>query len=147
VVIHWRTEAGPVLAQTVPDRFGAISTSFTVPDASPGEYVVVATQESARRRPDAPPDAPPVLVAETGTPAATRFQVLPGPTLRAGSPAPAVDALGRSSGELDSSIWIALIATLGAVALLLLGSGLVAFLYQSRQSKLPAEARWVPPGW
>jgi hypothetical protein len=33
------------------------------------------------------------------------------------------------------------------VALSLFGGGLVAFLYQSRQSKLPAEARWVPPGW
>lgn len=51
------------------------------------------------------------------------------------------------SGPLDPSIWVSLIATLAAVALMLLGSGLVAFLYQLRQAKLPAEARWVPPGW
>jgi hypothetical protein len=38
-------------------------------------------------------------------------------------------------------------AAFGAVALSLFGGGLVAFVYQSRQAKVPAEARWIPPGW
>jgi hypothetical protein len=147
VVIHWRNESGPVLAQTVPDRFGTISTSFTVPAAAPGDYAIVATQVTARRSADAPADAPPVQVAELGTPARAQFKVLAGGGAVSALRSPTVDELGDSSTELDSSIWVAMIATLGAVAVLLLGSGLVAFLYQSRQAKLPAEARWVPPGW
>jgi hypothetical protein len=143
VVIHWRDESGPVLAQTVPDRAGAISTSFTVPAAEPGDYTIVATQVTARRSADAPPDAPPVPVAELGTPARIPFKVLAGGGAVTAVRSPTADA----STELDPSIWFALIATLSAVATLLLGSGLVAFLYQSRQAKLSAEARWVPPGW
>jgi hypothetical protein len=147
VVIHWRDESGPVLAQTVPDRAGAISTSFTVPPAEPGDYTIVATQVTARRSADAPPDAPPVPVAELGTPARIQFKVLARGGAVTAVRSPAADELGDAGTELDPSIWFALIATLSAVATLLLGSGLVAFLYQSRQAKLPAEARWVPPGW
>lgn len=147
VVLHWRSEGGPVLAETVPDRLGAISTSFTVPVAAPGVYLVFATQSKARWPPDAPPDAPAVPAAEPGTPARARFEVLASVGTVPAARVPVVDEPSESSPQLDPSIWVALIATLGAVAILLLGSGLVAFLYQSRQAKLPPEARWVPPGW
>ena len=50
-------------------------------------------------------------------------------------------------GQLDSTVWIVLTAAFGAVALSLFGGGLIAFIHQSRKSKEPARARWVPPGW
>ncbi len=146
VVIHWRGEGGPVVAQATPDQFGSISATFTVPaDATPGIYVLVGTQLTPRRSPDAPADAAPTLVPEPGTPARLSFEVLGpgGSTVRGTVVTEPVDA--RS--DLDSTVWIVLTAAFGAVAMSLFGGGLIAFLHQSRQAKLPAEARWIPPGW
>jgi hypothetical protein len=146
VLIHWQSEKGPVLAEAVPDRFGSISATFTVPDATPGLYVITATQETPRVPAGAPADAPPVLYPELGTPARASFEVLaPGATQV--TRAPTAAKLAEADGDLDSSVWIVLTAAFGAVALSLFGGGLVAFIHQSRQSKVPAEARWVPPGW
>lgn len=147
VVVHWQSETGPVLAESVPDRFGSISAVFTVPDAQPGIYVITATQLTARVPAGAPPDAPPSLFAEPGTPARASFEVLgPGAPTIVRAP-PATDPVGSASGDLDSTVWIVLTAAFGAVALSLFGGGLVAFIHQSRESKKPAEARWIPPGW
>lgn len=145
VVVHWQSETGPVLAHVTPDRFGNISATFVVPDTQPGIYVITATQETARLPAGASPDATPVLVPELGTPARASFEVLgaSSPVVRA----PAGDTLADSSGDLDSTVWIVLTAAFGAVALSLFGGGLVAFIHQSRQAKVPAEARWIPPGW
>jgi hypothetical protein len=147
VVIHWDSENGPVLAEATPDRFGSISATFTVPQGPPGVHVIVATQLTARPTPGAAPDAPPVLVPEIGTPARSSFEILPAGVSPTVVRAPLVEQVTESSGDLDTTVWIVLTAAFGAVALSLFGGGLVAFLYQSRQSKLPAEARWVPPGW
>jgi hypothetical protein len=149
VVVHWQSVTGPVLAEATPDRFGSISATFTVPDAPPGLYVIFATQLTPQAPPaGAAPDTPPVLFAEIGTPARTSFEVLP--AAGASSPVvrtPVVEQLDESSGDFDSTVWIVLTAAFGAVALSLFGGGLIAFVHQSRQSKLPAEARWIPPGW
>jgi hypothetical protein len=148
VVVHWEWEEGPVIAEATPDRFGTISASFTVPEARPGTYIIVANQRTQRAVPGAPADAAPMLVAEPGTPARASFEVLaPGaiPVIRT-TPAESVD-LPPAAGQLDSTVWIVLTAAFGAVALSLFGGGLIAFIHQSRKAKEPARARWVPPGW
>jgi len=146
VVIHWQGEEGPVLVQAVPDAYGSISATFTVPaDARPGMYVLVGTQRTPRRLPDAPADAPPTLFAEPGTPARISFEVLGLRTVTARPPV-TVDTVGPRS-DFDSTVWIVLTAAFGAVAMSLFGGGLIAFIHQSRKAKLPAEARWIPPGW
>lgn len=146
VVVHWQGEDGLVLAEAVPDRFGSISATFTVPQAPPGMYVITATQLTPRTIPGAAPDAPPTYFAEPGTPARASFEVVaPGESV-AGR-APTTEPVSDSSGDLDSTVWVVLTAAFGAVALSLFGGGLVAFIHQSRQAKVPAEARWIPPGW
>jgi hypothetical protein len=146
VVVHWQSEDGAVLAEAVPDRFGSISATFTVPEAPPGIYVITATQLTPRVTPGAPADAAPTFVAELGTPARASFEVV-GPGAPTVVRAPTTEPVAPSSGDLDSTVWIVLTAAFGAVALSLFGGGLVAFIHQSRQAKVPAEARWVPPGW
>ena len=147
VVIHWQNENGPVLATVTPDRYGSISASFTVPEATPGIYVIVASQLTPRVPAGAPPDSPPQLFPEAGTPARSSFEILPPGVNASVVHPPVVEQLAESSGDLDSTVWIVLTAAFGAVALSLFGGGLIAFIYQSRQSKLPASARWIPPGW
>ncbi|MGH9265375.1 MAG: hypothetical protein ACRD1D_11865 [Acidimicrobiales bacterium] len=148
VVVHWQSDDGPVLAEATPDRYGSISASFTVPEARPGTYVIVAVQKTPRRVAGAPPDQPPMLFAEPGTPARASFEVLaPGarPTERT-APPDAADA-NAAQPQLDSTVWIVLTAAFGAVAMSLFGGGLIAFIHQSRKAREPATARWIPPGW
>jgi len=148
VVVHWQWEDGPVLAEATPDRYGTISASFTVPDARPGTYIIIASQRTPRAVPGAPPDQPPAYFAEPGTPARASFEVLApgeGPVLR--SAAPETNEITDAQGQLDSTVWIVLTAAFGAVAMSLFGGGLIAFIHQSRKAKEPARARWVPPGW
>ena len=145
VVIRWHSDDGPVLAEVVPDRYGSIAATVTIPEARPGTYVIVATQQTPRRVPGAPPEQPPALFTEPGTPARTSFEVLGagGVVVRP----PVVAEQVASTNELDSTVWVVLTAAFGAVAMSLFGGGLIAFIHQSRKAKLPAEARWVPPGW
>jgi hypothetical protein len=148
VVVHWQWEDGPVIAEVVPDRYGSISAQFTVPETRPGTYIIVATQKTPRRPAGAPEDQPPAYFAEPGTPARASFEVLaPGAvaTTRSSSAEPADTA--QSADQLDSTVWIVLTAAFGAVAMSLFGGGLIAFIHQSRKSREPATARWVPPGW
>jgi hypothetical protein len=44
-------------------------------------------------------------------------------------------------------VWVVLTAAFGAVALSFSGASLIAFIYRTRESKEPAEARWIQPGW
>jgi hypothetical protein len=148
VVVHWQWEEGPVLAEATPDRFGSISASFTVPDTRPGMYIIVATQRTVRSVPGAPAEQAPASFAEPGTPARASFEVLaPGavPVVRALSGGEG-DVTG-AQGQLDATVWLVLTAAFGAVAMSLFGGGLIAFIHQSRKSREPAAARWVPPGW
>jgi hypothetical protein len=146
VVVHWQSEEGSVLAEAVPDRFGSISATFTVPEAPPGIYVITATQMTPHVAPGAPADAPPTFVAEAGTPARASFEVVDPGALTVVR-APTTEPVSEGGGDFDSTVWVVLTAAFGAVALSLFGGGLVAFIHQSRQAKMPAEARWVPPGW
>jgi hypothetical protein len=51
VSIRWNGRSGQVLATARPDANGKVSTTFTVPSARPGYYVVVATQTGPNGRP------------------------------------------------------------------------------------------------
>jgi hypothetical protein len=148
VVVHWEWEEGPVLAEVTPDRYGSISASFTVPETRPGTYIIVATQKTPRRPAGAPPEQAPAFFAEPGTPARASFEVL-APGASAVEQRPTYDPVDepKSPGQLDSTVWIVLTAAFGAVAMSLFGGGLIAFIHQSRKSREPATARWVPPGW
>lgn len=147
VVVRWQSDDGPILAEAVPDRYGSISGSFVVPEANPGTYVILGIQRTPRVPAGAPPDQPPTYFPEPGTPARASFEVL-APGTRPAVRVPAtgsVDSDGQ--GQFDSTVWIVLTAAFGAVAMSLFGGGLIAFIHQSRKSKEPARARWVPPGW
>ena len=148
VVVHWQWEEGPILAEVTPDRNGTISASFTVPEARPGTYIIIATQKTPRPIPGAPPEQPPAYFAEAGTPARASFEVLaPGAVAVIRSSAVEPVDMSDGQGQLDSTVWIVLTAAFGAVAMSLFGGGLIAFIHQNRKSKEPARARWVPPGW
>lgn len=146
VVIRWQSRTGDVLAEAVPDRRGTVTASFTVPQVSPGLYVVVATQRTPRPAPGALPDQPPVLYDETGTPALASFQVVGAGQILTSPAAPQIEPV-TSSSDLDASTWIVLMVTFGAVAVSLFAGGLIAFIYQSRRPKPTAREAWVPEGW
>jgi hypothetical protein len=148
VVLHWEGKEGAVLAQAEPDRFGSISATFTVPEVKPGTYVILAVQETPRPVPGAPPEQPPALFAEPGTPARASFEVLaPGARATVRTPAAEPADVNGGQAQLDSTVWFVLTAAFGAVAMSLFGGGLIAFIHQSRKAKEPAAARWIPPGW
>jgi hypothetical protein len=148
VVVHWEWEDGPVIAEVAPDRYGSISAQFTVPETRPGTYIIVATQKTPRRAPGASQEEPAALFAEPGTPARASFEVLaPGAVAAERSPVIESGDGADSQGQLDATVWIVLTAAFGAVAMSLFGGGLIAFIHQSRKSREPATARWVPPGW
>lgn len=148
VVVHWRWEDGPVLAEATPDRFGSISASFEVPDTRPGVYIIVATQRTARSVPGAPAEQAPIYLAEPGTPARASFEVLaPGAVPVDRTPSAGSVEVAAAQGQLDATVWVVLTAAFGAVAMSLFGGGLIAFIHQCRKSREPAAARWVPPGW
>lgn len=148
VAVHWEWEDGPVIADVVPDRYGSISAQFVVPEARPGTYIIVATQKTPRRAPGAPEDQAPAYFAEPGTPARASFEVLaPGAVATHRSPMVESGDVSESQGQLDATVWIVLTAAFGSVAMSLFGGGLIAFIHQTRKSREPATARWVPPGW
>jgi len=148
VVIHWQWDDGPILAEVTPDRYGSISASFTVPEARPGTYIIVGSQKTPRRVAGAPADQPPALFAEPGTPARASFEILaPGALPMDRTPGSGPVEGSGGAGQLDATVWIVLTAAFGAVAMSLFGGGLIAFIHQSRKSREPATARWVPPGW
>ena len=148
VVVHWQWEDGPVIAEVVPDRYGSISAQFSVPETRPGTYIIVATQKTPRRAASAPEDQPPAYFAEPGTPARASFEVLaPGAIAPERTTTFDLAETGQAQDQLDATVWIVLTAAFGAVAMSLFGGGLIAFIHQSRKSREPATARWVPPGW
>lgn len=145
VVVRWGAEDGPMLAELTPDRYGSVSGSFTVPEVTPGIYIILGFQRTPRVVDE---DRPPTYFSEPGTPARASFEVLaPGgrPTLHSGGVG-AVDTV-KGHGQFDSTVWLVLTAAFGAVAVSLFGGGLIAFIHQTRKSREPARARWVPPGW
>ena len=130
VALHWGSINGPVLATITPAKGGAIGPqTITIPaDATPGSYVIVATQTQ-------------VSTGQTpwGMPARAGFTVS-GPG-GAGAPTPAVanGALTSSSGA--SGGLIALTVALGIGGLLLFGLGAATFVSTMRRRSVPSRVR------
>lgn len=127
VVLHFNSLTGPALATVHPNAAGDISATFTVPQAQPGDYVIVATQTTSKG------------TAEFGTPARASL-VIPGPTSGAASQ-PATASLSSSAPTTSSSDGILGWAIgLGAGGLALFGAGLGAVVRQGRRREVPATA-------
>ncbi len=122
VVLHWNGATGPVLATVTPDATGNISATVTIPDAQPGYYVLVATQQSGG-------------VDKYGTPARAAFQIL-APGQR---PAVAPNAVqgGTVASSPSSTGVLALTVGLGVIGLALFGAGVGAFARQARRREVP----------
>jgi hypothetical protein len=123
VALHWNGAAGPVLATVTPDATGNISATVTIPDAQPGYYVLVATQQTNG-------------VDAYGTPARAAFQILaPGQ-----HPAVSPNAVqgGTVASSPSSTGVLALTVALGVLGLALFGAGVGAFARQARRREVPA---------
>jgi hypothetical protein len=128
VQLRWNGVDGMVLAETVPDRAGNISATFTVPEGQPGYYVLVATQRDARG------------VDTYGTPARASYQIL-GPNGQSVVAPPANAAAAAVPSEPSSAGIIALTVGLGVLGLALFGAGFIAFVRQTRATAAAATAR------
>ena len=126
VLLRWDSVDGDVLAQVTPDPAGNISATFTVPQAEPGQYVIVATQKDAEGK------------DEFGTPARATFEVV-GPSGQAARP---VTETPVSAGSDSSSAGtVALMAGLGVVGIALFGLGAGMFMREVRRREMPAAER------
>lgn len=129
VDLHWNGVNGPVLATVTPDAAGAIGPmNLTIPsDATPGYYVVVATQTEIATG-----------LNPWGLPTRAGFQVLgPGAT-PASAAAPVSTGSSNSSGV--SGGFVALTAALGIGGLLLFGFGAATFVGSYRR-RVPTPSR------
>ena len=127
VQLRWNGVDGTVLAETIPDRAGNISATFTVPEGAPGYYVLVATQKDARG------------VDTYGTPARASYQILGANGQSVVTPAAAASAAPLPSEPSSSGI-IALTVGLGVLGLALFAAGFVAFVRQTRAATAAAAA-------
>ncbi|MDQ4069640.1 MAG: hypothetical protein M3203_09275 [Actinomycetota bacterium] len=130
VQLRWNGVDGMVLAETVPDRAGNISATFTVPEGIPGYYVLVATQRNAQG------------VDTYGTPARASYQIL-GPNGQSVVAAPPASAAAALPSESSSAGIIALTVGLGVLGVGLFAAGFIAFVRQTRAATkaAPAPAR------
>ena len=124
VLIRWNGLDGPVLAEARPDRVGNITATFTVPEAAPDNYVVVAVLRNGRG------------VDTSGTPARAQFQIL-GDAGRPVPQAPSAPAPVATGGEGSSAGPIALLVVLGVSGLGLFGAGFIAVARQARRREVP----------
>jgi hypothetical protein len=122
VVLHWNGATGPVLATVSPDATGNISAQVTIPQAQPGYYVLVASQQANG-------------VDEYGTPARAAFEILaPG---QHAAVAPAAVQGGTVASSPSSSGVLALTIALGVLGLALFGAGVGTFARQARRREVP----------
>lgn len=124
VQLRWNGLDGPVLAEVRPDRVGNISATFTVPEAAPDNYVIVAVLRNGRG------------VDTSGTPARAQFQIL-GPVARQASPAASAPVPVVTGGGGSSAAPIALLVVLGVGGLSLFAAGFVAVARQARRRDVP----------
>jgi len=130
VVVRWKSLDGPIVGAISPDRTGTISLTFTVPESTPGNVVILGTQ----RRPLNAEEPTTNYVDEPGTPARATFRVLaPGelPPIKATSA-----DFAALRGEQGSTALIVLMVLFGAVSLSLFAGGVIAFLYQMRLRRM-----------
>lgn len=119
VSIRWNGRNGKVLFAGRPSRDGKLSTKFTVPEAKPGYYMVLATQ-----------------IGPNGKPAA-------------GSPARAVLRVVRSTGSANSSVVAAPVTPggpAGPSAPLAIGLGLSGILLVGSLATVAVRRRRMPTG-
>ena len=134
VSLHWNSLTGPVLAKAMASPSGSIAATATVPStATPGEYVIVATQTVK--------GAP-----AFGTPARATFQVAgPGGAVagqsQAGAPAanPLAAVSTSSSSGVSGGLLVATIL-LAILGISLFGFGAAGFVRQRRTSEVPVPA-------
>lgn len=126
VLIHWGKVDGPVLASLVPDAAGAITGSITVPDTTPGHYVLVATQVDDKGE------------NQFGTPARVPLEVV-GATGES-VPAPVTQPATSSSNDSGSSVPLALVIVLGVVSVGVFAAGLASIQNEKGRRGRPALA-------
>lgn len=130
VVLHWNSLTGPALATVNAGPTGSIAASVTVPStAQPGDYVIVATENSHGQ-------------AAFGTPARATFQVIgPSGASSVQSAVPAANPLASipaSSGSGVSTGLLAATVALGVLGLGLFGLGAAGYVRQRRRATAPA---------
>ena len=128
VKIRWAGVQGRVMAETMPDKAGALSAAFTVPDVQPGYYVIAATQRDEG-----------LNIDNAGTPALTTFEVL---TPAGQSVVPPSEFAGTSSpsDQTTSSALLALTVALGVLGFALFVGGSTVLVRQmtTRKARVPA---------
>ncbi|HEX2026361.1 MAG TPA: hypothetical protein VHF25_00005 [Nitriliruptorales bacterium] len=130
VALHWNAVDGPVLATATPDATGNIATSITIPaDATPGYYVIVATQNELD---DETGEVSPAY----GTPARASFLV--GDVSPADIPQPASAGNAVVAAEGTSGGLLALTALLALAGIGLFAAGLGLFVREVRRRGVPA---------
>lgn len=128
VKIRWGGVQGRVVAEVLPEKAGALSAAFAVPDVTPGYYVIAATQ-----RDDA------VNLDTQGTPALVSFEVLT-PTGQSVVPESQVAAAGVRADAASSSGFLAATIGLGILGLALFVGGSAGVIRQvtGRRARVPA---------
>lgn len=98
VTIRWNGRNGQVLATARPASTGKVSTTFTVPNAKPGYYIIVATQTGPNGRPaSGTPGRAPLRIAARRSSSST-VVVAPAPVGGGpAAPAPLIIGLGASA--------------------------------------------------
>lgn len=132
VAVHWNGIDGPVLATATPDRPGTFTVTFTVPDALPGNYVLVATQSTLSQA----PGGASVTVPALGTPARAGFRVTPvgAPVLRAGTSSPV------AGGGTGSDVLLAATVVMVTLCLAAIIVGAIAVTCDPRRRPAPRPA-------
>ncbi|MDQ6615221.1 MAG: hypothetical protein M3083_10845 [Actinomycetota bacterium] len=123
---HWNTPDGPLLARAYADQTGNISTTFTVPDAAPGYYLVWVSEPHASGQ-------------VKGGVQKARLQVLE-PANATALPVKPVVPVGVQP-EATSPALIALTVGVGVLSMALLAFGAAALVGQVRRRAVPAMAR------
>lgn len=133
VLLHWNSLTGPVMAKVNASATGAIAAAAKIPaTATPGEYVVVATQTVQGQ---------PVF----GTPARASFQVVgPGGATanQSQNGAPSTNPLGSvatSSSGVSGGLLAATIV-LAVLGISLFGFGAAGYARQRRKAEAPVPA-------
>ncbi len=126
VRVRWNAIQGPTLAELAPDAAGNISASITIPDASPGRYVIFAVQQDSDG------------YHMYGTPARIAYEVL----TPDGRSAPPTDALAVSPSAVGGSaslpMALVVLGTLGGALFVL---GFVSFARLLKPGERPAASR------
>ena len=126
VRVRWNAVEGPTLAELAPDAAGNISASITIPDASPGRYVIFAVQQDADG------------YHMYGTPARIAYEVL----TPDGRSAPPTEAAAASGGGSAAKLPMALVV-LGGLGGALFVVGFISFarLLKTGERATPSRVR------